>query len=135
MCGHWRAVVRKIFVVKLYSCKIFLYIFCVRKYFCNEKKRITVFHNYPPPLPPPPPPPPPPHTHTHTLTVTLYSCPRMGTNCAQCISVPSAYNCSHCGASSSCFLQESCVEGGLNSPSQVEECGTPVIEDVSGVRV
>jgi len=28
----------KIFVVKLYSCKIFLYVFCVRKYFCNEQK-------------------------------------------------------------------------------------------------
>ena len=29
---------RKNFVVKLYSCKIFSYIFCVRKYFCNEQK-------------------------------------------------------------------------------------------------
>ena len=29
---------RKIFVVKLYSCKIFSYVFCVRKYFCNEQK-------------------------------------------------------------------------------------------------
>ena len=58
----------------------------------------------------------------------------MGTNCAQCISVPSAYNCSHCGATSSCLLQESCVGGGLNSPSQVGQCGTPVIEDVSAVR-
>ena len=35
---RWHAVVGKIFVVKLYSCKIFLYVFCVRKYFCNEKK-------------------------------------------------------------------------------------------------
>ena len=38
VCGRWCAVVGKIFVVKLYSCKIFSYIFCVRKYFCNEKK-------------------------------------------------------------------------------------------------
>ena len=37
-CGRWRAVVRKIFVVKLYSCKIFLYVFCVRKYFFQPKK-------------------------------------------------------------------------------------------------
>ena len=28
-CGRWRAVVGKIFVVKLYLCKIFLYVFCV----------------------------------------------------------------------------------------------------------
>ena len=38
VCGRWCAVVGKIFVVKLYSCKIFSYVFCVRKYFCNEKK-------------------------------------------------------------------------------------------------
>ena len=38
VCGRWRAVVGKFFVVKLYSCKIFSYVFCVRKYFCNEKK-------------------------------------------------------------------------------------------------
>ena len=42
VCGRWCAVVGKNFVVKLYSCKIFSYVFCVRKYFCNEKKRITV---------------------------------------------------------------------------------------------
>ena len=37
---RWRAVIRKIFVVKLliYACKIFSYVFCVRKYICNEKK-------------------------------------------------------------------------------------------------
>ena len=29
-------------VVKLYSHKIFSYVFCVRKYFYNEKKQITV---------------------------------------------------------------------------------------------
>ena len=40
VCRRWCTVVRKIFVVKLliYSCKIFSYIFCVQKYFCNEKK-------------------------------------------------------------------------------------------------
>ena len=42
VCRRWHAVIGKIFVVKLYSCKIFSYVFCVRKYFCNEKKRITV---------------------------------------------------------------------------------------------
>ena len=42
VCGRWRTVVGKNFVVQLYSCKIFSYVFCVRKYFCNEKKRITV---------------------------------------------------------------------------------------------
>ena len=40
MC--WCVVVGKIFAVKLYSRKIFSYVFCVRKYFYNEKKRITV---------------------------------------------------------------------------------------------
>ena len=34
----WCVVVGKIFVVKLYSRKIFSYVFCVRKYFYNEKK-------------------------------------------------------------------------------------------------
>ena len=38
VCRRWRAVVGKIFVLKLYLCKIFSYVFCVRKYFCNEKK-------------------------------------------------------------------------------------------------
>ena len=33
------------FTVKLYSRKIFSYVFCVRKYFYNEKKLITVFQN------------------------------------------------------------------------------------------
>ena len=56
VCGCWRAVVRKIFVVKIYSCKLFSYIFCVRKYFCNEKKSelrynavcyyVTVLHGF-----------------------------------------------------------------------------------------
>ena len=27
----------KNFFVKLYSCKIFSYVFCVQKYFCNKK--------------------------------------------------------------------------------------------------
>ena len=45
VCGRWRAIVGKIFIVKLYSCQIFLYVFCVRKYFCNEKKRIMVVYN------------------------------------------------------------------------------------------
>ena len=40
-------IVRKICVVKLYSCKIFSYVFCVRKYFYNEKKQITVFDYIP----------------------------------------------------------------------------------------
>ena len=44
VCRRWRAVVGKFFAVKLliYSCKIFSYVFCVRNYFCNEKKRITI---------------------------------------------------------------------------------------------
>ena len=46
VCGRWRAVVGKIFVVKLYSCKIFSYVFCVRKYFCNKKQRIMVNRNF-----------------------------------------------------------------------------------------
>ena len=29
---------RKNFRCKVYSCKIFSYVFCVRKYFCNEQK-------------------------------------------------------------------------------------------------
>ena len=45
MCGRWRAVVGKIFVVKLYLGKIFSYVFCVRKYFCNEKKKNYGMHD------------------------------------------------------------------------------------------
>ena len=46
VCGRWRAVVRKIFVVKLYLCKILSYIFCVRKYFCNEKSELRYLQSY-----------------------------------------------------------------------------------------
>ena len=42
VCGRWRAVVGKIFVVKLYSCKIFSYVFCVLKHFYNENKLDSV---------------------------------------------------------------------------------------------
>ena len=38
VCRRWHAAIGKIFVVKLYSRKIFSYVFCVRKYFCNENK-------------------------------------------------------------------------------------------------
>ena len=38
VCRRWCVIVGKIFPVKLYSRKIFLYLFCVRKYFYNEKK-------------------------------------------------------------------------------------------------
>ena len=38
VCCRWCVVVGKIFIVKLYSRKIFSYVFCVRKYFYNEKK-------------------------------------------------------------------------------------------------
>ena len=37
VCCCWCVVVGKIFVVKLYSRKIFSYIFCVRKYFTMKK--------------------------------------------------------------------------------------------------
>ena len=33
----WCVIIGKILVVKLYSRKIFSYVFCVRKYFYNEK--------------------------------------------------------------------------------------------------
>ena len=38
-CRRWHAVVGKLLI---YSCKTFLYIFCVQNYFCNEKKQITI---------------------------------------------------------------------------------------------
>jgi len=38
VCSTKPTNVRKIFVVKLYSRKIFSYVFCVRKYFYNENK-------------------------------------------------------------------------------------------------
>ena len=41
----WAAAIEEVlfcFTVKLYSCKIFSYVFCVQKYFYNKKKRITV---------------------------------------------------------------------------------------------
>ena len=40
MCTHM-CVCRKIFAVKLYSRKIFSYVFCVWKYFYNEKKTMV----------------------------------------------------------------------------------------------
>ena len=64
VCGRWRAVVGKIFIVKLYSCKIFSYIFCVRKYFCNEKK--SELQYTPTPLNPYI------HLYTPTFSVSLY---------------------------------------------------------------
>ena len=51
VCRRWRAVVGKIFVVKLliHSCKIFSYVFCVQKYFSNEKKaNYGITHTKPP---------------------------------------------------------------------------------------
>ena len=38
VCSTEPTNIRKIFVVKLYSRKIFSYIFCVRKYFYNKNK-------------------------------------------------------------------------------------------------
>ena len=38
VCNREPTNVGKYFVVKLYSCKISSYIFCVRKYFYNENK-------------------------------------------------------------------------------------------------
>ena len=38
-CRHWCAVVWKIFVVKLNLCQIFLYVFCVQKYFFLQQKK------------------------------------------------------------------------------------------------
>ena len=40
VCRCWCVVIGKIFVVKLYSRKIFSYVFCVRKYFYNEKSEL-----------------------------------------------------------------------------------------------
>ena len=36
----WCVVVGKIFIVKLYACKNFLYVFCVRKHFTTKKSRL-----------------------------------------------------------------------------------------------
>ena len=36
----WCAIIGKIFVAKLYSYKIFSYVFCVRKYFYNKKSEL-----------------------------------------------------------------------------------------------
>ena len=41
LCAQ-RDVFRKIFVVKLHLRNIFSYVYCLRKYFYNKKKRITV---------------------------------------------------------------------------------------------
>ena len=38
VCSREPTNVGKYFVVKLYSCKIFSYVFCVRKYFYNKNK-------------------------------------------------------------------------------------------------
>ena len=65
----------------------------------------------------------------------------MGTNCAQCLLIPSAYNCSHCSTSGGsgnprCMFEDMCEGMELNSPSEVGQCGAPNIEDVSeGVRL
>ena len=42
VCRCWCVVIGKMFVVNLFSRKIFSYIFCVQKYFYNEKQRITL---------------------------------------------------------------------------------------------
>lgn len=46
VCSTELTNVGKIFVVKLYSRKIFSYIFCVRKYFQNENKANYDMHAY-----------------------------------------------------------------------------------------
>ena len=43
VCGRWRAVIGKIFVVKLYSCKIFRTFSVYENIFATKKKRITVW--------------------------------------------------------------------------------------------
>ena len=35
---RWLVKRRQLVVLEANSCKIFLYVFCVRKYFCNEQK-------------------------------------------------------------------------------------------------
>ena len=40
VCGRWRAVVGKIFVVKLYSCKIFSYVSVYENIFATRKTEL-----------------------------------------------------------------------------------------------
>ena len=77
-------------------------------------------------------------SHHHTITVSLYSCPNLGTNCAQCLSIDRKYNCSFCdsstGQAASCNLDRVCNEGSAtfsyNSSSEFGRCGKPNITDV-----
>ena len=39
VCSMEPTNIGQVFVIELYSRKIFVYVFCVRKYFYNEKKR------------------------------------------------------------------------------------------------
>ena len=81
----------------------------------------------PPPLPPSSPFPPslPPSLPP---SVTLYSCSRLGSNCAQCLSVAD-YNCQFCDFS--CSLSDQCS----TIIETVEDCDFPIISSVRSLAV
>ena len=74
-------------------------------------------------IPPPPSP---------SLSVTLYSCDRLGTNCAQCLAIPSSYGCGFCSSPSkfSCPLHNQCSSQ-EDIVDDVGKCPLPTIETVS----
>ena len=72
------------------------------------------------------------HTHTHTHTVTLYDCNLMGNNCGQCLAISADYECSYCGPTQSCYLDDKCQGVRYSDVSQFDMCeAPPTIESVS----
>lgn len=81
-----------------------------------------------------------------SFPVILYSCSLMGTNCGQCLSLESRFECSYCVegpappmATGSCQLEATCPTGNgflrFGDPQDIQNCPTPVISDVSNNKL
>ena len=69
-------------------------------------------------------------SHPHTLPplpVTFYSCGRLGSNCAQCLSLDNHYRCTFCQSQFSCLLDDKCTGDIIDT---VEDCPLPSIDSV-----
>ena len=60
--------------------------------------------------------------------VIFYRCPKLGSNCAECLSLDDDYRCNYCGFS--CSLDNQCTREGSESIMRIEKCDLPIITSV-----
>ena len=69
---------------------------------------------------------------SHPFLVILYSCPSLGLDCGQCLSIGTNYQCGYCVARKQCLLRSHCTSNDfLTNTDQVTRCDRPMITSVS----